>query len=68
VSAEPQVNASMTSARQAMGRIDVLVNCAGIIGAGKLLGRDGPMAGAFLRPCCASICSEPSCATRPPPP
>jgi NAD(P)-dependent dehydrogenase (short-subunit alcohol dehydrogenase family) len=48
VSAEPQVNASMTSARQAMGRIDVLVNCAGIIGAGKLLGRDGPMAGAFF--------------------
>jgi NAD(P)-dependent dehydrogenase (short-subunit alcohol dehydrogenase family) len=48
VSAEEEVNAAMASAREAMGRIDVLVNCAGILGAGKLLGRDGPMAGAFF--------------------
>ncbi len=49
VSAEAEVNAAMTSARQSMGRINVLVNCAGIIGAGKLLGRDGPMAGDFFQ-------------------
>ncbi len=48
VSAEPQVNAAMAGAREAMGRINLLVNCAGIIGAGKLLGRDGPMAGEFF--------------------
>ncbi len=48
VSAEPQVNAAMAGARDAMGRINLLVNCAGIIGAGKLLGRDGPMAGEFF--------------------
>jgi NAD(P)-dependent dehydrogenase (short-subunit alcohol dehydrogenase family) len=38
----------MASARETLGRINLLVNCAGIIGAGKLLGRDGPMAGAFF--------------------
>jgi NAD(P)-dependent dehydrogenase (short-subunit alcohol dehydrogenase family) len=48
VGAEPQVNAAMADARDAMGRINLLVNCAGIIGAGKLLGRDGPMAGEFF--------------------
>lgn len=48
VSAEPQVTAAMASARLAMGRINVLVNCAGIVGAGKLLGRDGPMSGEFF--------------------
>ncbi|HEX4152941.1 MAG TPA: SDR family NAD(P)-dependent oxidoreductase [Steroidobacteraceae bacterium] len=48
VSAEQEVNAAMASARQAMGGISLLVNCAGIIGAGKLIGRDGPMAGEFF--------------------
>ena len=48
VSAEADVNAAMASARQSMGSINLLVNCAGIIGAGKLLGRDGPMAGEFF--------------------
>jgi len=46
--AEPEVNAAIARARQTMGGINLLVNCAGIIGAGKLLGRDGPMAGAFF--------------------
>jgi len=49
VSSEADVNAAMADARQAMGRINLLVNCAGIIGAGKLLGRDGPMAGEFFQ-------------------
>ena len=48
VGAEQDVNAAMASARQAMGGINLLVNCAGIIGAGKLLGRDGAMAGEFF--------------------
>ena len=49
VSSEADVNAAMADARQSMGRINLLVNCAGIIGAGKLLGRDGPMAGEFFQ-------------------
>jgi NAD(P)-dependent dehydrogenase (short-subunit alcohol dehydrogenase family) len=48
VSAEQEVNAAIADARDAMGSINVLVNCAGILGAGKLLGRDGPMAGAYF--------------------
>ncbi len=48
VAAEREVNAAMARARETMGRINLLVNCAGIIGAGKLLGRDGPMAGEFF--------------------
>jgi NAD(P)-dependent dehydrogenase (short-subunit alcohol dehydrogenase family) len=48
VSAEREVNAAMAAAGQAMGSINLLVNCAGIIGAGKLLGREGPMAGEFF--------------------
>jgi NAD(P)-dependent dehydrogenase (short-subunit alcohol dehydrogenase family) len=48
VSAESEVNTAMASAREAMGGLDLLVNCAGIVGAGKLLGRDGPMAGAYF--------------------
>jgi NAD(P)-dependent dehydrogenase (short-subunit alcohol dehydrogenase family) len=48
VSAENEVNAAMACARQALGAINLLVNCAGIIGAGKLLGREGPMAGEFF--------------------
>jgi NAD(P)-dependent dehydrogenase (short-subunit alcohol dehydrogenase family) len=31
-----------------MGGIDLLVNCAGIIGAGRVLGRNGPMTGDFF--------------------
>jgi NAD(P)-dependent dehydrogenase (short-subunit alcohol dehydrogenase family) len=31
-----------------MGSVTVLVNCAGIVGAGKLLGKDGPMSGQFF--------------------
>jgi NAD(P)-dependent dehydrogenase (short-subunit alcohol dehydrogenase family) len=49
VSSEAEVNAAITSARQTLGRINLLVNCAGIIGAGKLLGREGPMAGDFFQ-------------------
>lgn len=48
VGAEREVDAAMADARQAMGGINLLVNCAGIIGAGKLLGRDGAMAGEFF--------------------
>lgn len=48
VTAEAEVNAAMETARQRMGGINLLVNCAGVIGAGRVLGRNGPMAGDFF--------------------
>ena len=48
VSVESQVEGAMDAARKAMGAINLLVNCAGIVGAGKLLGKDGPMRGDFF--------------------
>jgi NAD(P)-dependent dehydrogenase (short-subunit alcohol dehydrogenase family) len=48
VSDEVKVNAAVTAAHAAMGGLNLAVNCAGVVGAGRLLGRDGPMAGAFF--------------------
>src|SRR3982751_6419851 len=48
VTSEAEVNAAMDSARAAMGSINLLVNCAGVIGAGRVLGKNGPMAGDFF--------------------
>jgi NAD(P)-dependent dehydrogenase (short-subunit alcohol dehydrogenase family) len=35
-------------ARERMGSTNLLVNCAGVIGAARVLGRNGPMAGEFF--------------------
>jgi NAD(P)-dependent dehydrogenase (short-subunit alcohol dehydrogenase family) len=48
VTSETEVNAAMEAARGAMGSINLLVNCAGVIGAGRVLGKSGPMAGDFF--------------------
>ncbi len=48
VTSETEVNAAMESARAAMDGINLLVNCAGVIGAGRVLGKSGPMAGDFF--------------------
>jgi NAD(P)-dependent dehydrogenase (short-subunit alcohol dehydrogenase family) len=48
VTSETEVNAAMETARAAMGSINLLVNCAGVIGAGRVLGKSGPMAGDFF--------------------
>ncbi len=48
VTDESAVNAAVGAAHAAMGGLNLAVNCAGVVGAGKLLGRDGPMAGAFF--------------------
>ena len=48
VTSETEVNAAMESARAAMDGINLLVNCAGVIGAGRVLGKNGPMAGDFF--------------------
>jgi NAD(P)-dependent dehydrogenase (short-subunit alcohol dehydrogenase family) len=48
VTSESQVDAAMAKAREAMGGINLLVNCAGVVGAGRMLGKSGPMAGEFF--------------------
>ena len=48
VTSETEVDSAMESARAAMGSINLLVNCAGVIGAGRVLGKNGPMAGDFF--------------------
>jgi NAD(P)-dependent dehydrogenase (short-subunit alcohol dehydrogenase family) len=48
VTSEEEVNAAMSTARDAMDGINLLVNCAGVIGAGRVLGKSGPMAGDFF--------------------
>jgi NAD(P)-dependent dehydrogenase (short-subunit alcohol dehydrogenase family) len=48
VTSETEVLSAMESARAGMGSINLLVNCAGVIGAGRVLGKNGPMAGDFF--------------------
>jgi len=48
VTSETEVNSAMEIARAAMGEVNLLVNCAGVIGAGRVLGKNGPMAGDFF--------------------
>ena len=48
VTAEVEVNSTMAAARERMGGLNLLVNCAGVIGAGRVLGKNGPMAGEFF--------------------
>jgi NAD(P)-dependent dehydrogenase (short-subunit alcohol dehydrogenase family) len=45
VSKEAEVDAAVEAAAEAFGGINLAVSCAGILGAGRVLGRDGPMAG-----------------------
>ena len=48
VTSEAEVNAAMDGAREKMDGINLLVNCAGVVGAGRVLGKNGPMAGDFF--------------------
>lgn len=48
VSSETEVQHAMREAHDTMGSITLAVNCAGVIGAARALGRDGPMAGDFF--------------------
>ncbi len=48
VSVESQVIAAMTEARRTMNGVNLLVNCAGVIGVGKMLGKEGPMSGDYF--------------------
>ena len=48
VTSEAEVNSAMSTAKDRMGGINLLVNCAGVVGAGRMLGKNGPMAGDFF--------------------
>jgi NAD(P)-dependent dehydrogenase (short-subunit alcohol dehydrogenase family) len=48
VGVEAEVQTAVTAAHQAMQGLNLLVNCAGIVGSGKLLGKTGPMSGEFF--------------------
>lgn len=48
VSREDEVNAAVEKAKDAFGGLNLAVNCAGILGAGRVLGRNGPMASDFF--------------------
>ncbi|MEP7244916.1 MAG: SDR family NAD(P)-dependent oxidoreductase [Gammaproteobacteria bacterium] len=48
VTSEAEVVAAMSAAKEQMGSINLLVNCAGVVGAGRVLGKSGPMAGEFF--------------------
>jgi len=48
VTSEAEVNSAMEAAAARMGGLNLLVNCAGVIGAGRVLGKNGPMAGEFF--------------------
>jgi NAD(P)-dependent dehydrogenase (short-subunit alcohol dehydrogenase family) len=48
VTSEAEVEAAMQTSAQRMGGINLLVNCAGVAGSGKVFGRSGPMAGDFF--------------------
>ncbi|MES2404255.1 MAG: SDR family NAD(P)-dependent oxidoreductase [Pseudomonadota bacterium] len=43
VTSESGVTANVAAARDAMGGLNVVMNCAGILGAGRVLGKEGPM-------------------------
>jgi NAD(P)-dependent dehydrogenase (short-subunit alcohol dehydrogenase family) len=48
VSNDTEVTAAVDGASRAFGGINLAVSCAGILGAGRVLGRDGPMAGDYF--------------------
>src|SRR5438132_1383190 len=48
VTSEAEVNAAMEGAHSRLAGLNLLVNCAGVIGAGRVLGKNGPMAGEFF--------------------
>lgn len=48
VSNDAEVIASVDAAAEAFGGINLAVSCAGILGAGRVLGRDGPMPGEYF--------------------
>jgi NAD(P)-dependent dehydrogenase (short-subunit alcohol dehydrogenase family) len=48
VTSEPDVNAAVKSAKERMGGLNVAVNCAGVVGSGRVVSREGAMSGEFF--------------------
>ncbi|MHC4910367.1 MAG: SDR family oxidoreductase, partial [Planctomycetota bacterium] len=48
VSNEAEVNAAVDQAVETFGGVTMCVNCAGILGAGRVLGKEGPMEGDYF--------------------
>ena len=48
VTSEAEVDSAMAAAHAHLGGLNLLVNCAGVVGAGRVLGKNGPMAGEFF--------------------
>jgi NAD(P)-dependent dehydrogenase (short-subunit alcohol dehydrogenase family) len=48
VTSETEVTAAVGAARDRMAGLNLVVNCAGVGGAGRVLGREGPMPGEFF--------------------
>jgi NAD(P)-dependent dehydrogenase (short-subunit alcohol dehydrogenase family) len=48
VSSEDEVNGAVARTAEAFGTVTFCVNCAGILGAGRVLGREGPMPGKYF--------------------
>jgi NAD(P)-dependent dehydrogenase (short-subunit alcohol dehydrogenase family) len=48
VSSDAEVIAGVDAAAEAFGGLNLAVSCAGILGAGRVLGREGPMAGDYF--------------------
>jgi len=48
VAVEEQIKAAVENANEFMGGISLTVNCAGVVGAARALGRDGTMPGEFF--------------------
>ena len=48
VTSERGVETAMGEAQQRLEGLNLLVNCAGVIGAGRVLGKNGPMSGEFF--------------------
>lgn len=48
VTQDAQVSAAVAAAKARMGGLNLAVSCAGIVGAGRVLGREGPMPGEFF--------------------
>jgi len=48
VTSEAEVNEAMEAASKLMGGLNLLVSCAGVVGAGRVLGKNGPMAAEFF--------------------
>jgi NAD(P)-dependent dehydrogenase (short-subunit alcohol dehydrogenase family) len=49
VSSEKDVNAAVEQAKTAFGSLQLAVSCAGILGAARTLGREGPMASEYFQ-------------------